>query len=128
MDGPGGGGGLGECQRGLWRGEVDHGIDLCEGRLGILGDRHAQRGAAHRLAHVAADPVMPGPFDRGGKLHLVAGGDLADQHLAHAAGGACHGIAGGLAHTLSPAVLPGIGPARVSARGALGKVLSLITL
>ena len=94
MDHTGLGGQRRELDRRLGRGEVDHRVGLGEGRQGIVGDGHAQSGAAHRGAGILADPVMAGPFQRGDQAAFVGGGDGLKQHPAHPAGRAGNDDAG----------------------------------
>ena len=81
---------LGVGERRLGDGEVEHRLAAGEDLERVVLDDHADRLAAHRLADVPADPLVPGPLGdaaEGGAGRLA---DRLDQHPAHAPGGADH--------------------------------------
>jgi hypothetical protein len=87
-----------------WGGEVDNGLRPGESLERVVGDGDADGRAAHRLAHVAADPGMTRAFDASHEVQLVGGLRQADQRLPHPPRGPCHHQSRTIAHAAPPAV------------------------
>ena len=93
-------------------------MGVCENFQRVIADHDAHRRAAHRLANIAADPVMACAFDRANQLGTVASLDRVDQHLAHPARGTRHHKSRHIRHLLSPnRIAPSL-----ACRSPLGKV------
>jgi ribosome-binding factor A len=84
------------------RGKINDSLRLGEGFDGIIGDDHAKRRAAHRLAHIAPDPSVAFALDRADQMAGPRLTDRADQHLSHAPRGACNHDSRCLRHDRSP--------------------------
>ena len=91
---------MGNC--GLGRGEIDHGLGFDNYVEWIIANRHTAWHAAHDLAQILADPVMPAALGHADQMRLIASGDRIDQHLAHAPRGAHDGDACAIGHVFSP--------------------------
>ena len=103
MDNPRLGGEIGEFERCLGRGEIEHAFGPGENRQRVVGDGHAVRAEPGEFTRILAEHLRSGPLDGAGQMDTVNLGDGADQRLAHAAGGAdddqphasgccCHGL------------------------------------
>ncbi len=85
VHGAGLGGERGQRHGGGRRGEVDHRLGLRHRVKRVVGDGHAKRGPAHRLADIAADPVVPRSFQRTHQPGRRAFVHQLHQHPAHPA-------------------------------------------
>ena len=77
-------------------GEVDHHVGRADRGAGVGHDLDALDAAmagadAGDLARLMAEHVAAGAFERAGQAAALRAGNLADQHLAHAAGRAGNG-------------------------------------
>ena len=89
-------GDLGVLDRRGRHGEVDQRIGAADRGAGVGHDLHALEAAmtgadARHVAGLATDLGVAGALQRARQGGALGAGDLADQHLAHAAGGAGDG-------------------------------------
>ena len=90
--------GEGECR--FRSGEINDRLRALHRLCRVIGHDHANGSAAHSNADILTDPRMSGTFYRTRQMHPVAGRNLPNQHLAHAARSPCNHYAGCIAHVM----------------------------